>query len=103
MPLRIGDEAFDFTAETTERTINFHESIAASRVIIFYHPKGFTPVCITESGCMTGSKPEFDKRILPLKHQMTVQRVLITRVPISNVLESLFHAGYHLPFRYFLS
>jgi alkyl hydroperoxide reductase subunit AhpC len=62
MALRLGDIAPDFTQESTEGTIHFHDWIGDKWVILFSHPKDFTPVCTTELGYMAGLKPEFDKR-----------------------------------------
>ncbi|HYG53877.1 MAG TPA: peroxiredoxin [Burkholderiales bacterium] len=62
MALRIGDEAPNFQAETTEGKIDFHQWIGSSYAVLFSHPKDFTPVCTTELGTMARMKPEFDKR-----------------------------------------
>ena len=62
MAIRLGDEAPNFTAETREGPINFHEYLGDGWGILFSHPKDFTPVCTTELGYMASLKPEFDKR-----------------------------------------
>ncbi len=62
MSLRINDLAPNFTAETTQGTIDFHNWIGDGWAILFSHPKDFTPVCTTELGYMAGLEPEFAKR-----------------------------------------
>ena len=62
MALQLGDEAPNFTAETTDGTINLHEYLGSGWGVLFSHPKDFTPVCTTELGRVAALKPEFDKR-----------------------------------------
>jgi alkyl hydroperoxide reductase subunit AhpC len=62
MTLRINSEAPDFTAETTQGTIRFHEWIGDGWAVLFSHPKDFTPVCTTELGYLAGMQAEFEKR-----------------------------------------
>ncbi len=62
MALRLGDEAPNFTAETTEGTINFHEWLGNGWGILFSHPKDYTPVCTTELGTVAKITSDFKKR-----------------------------------------
>jgi alkyl hydroperoxide reductase subunit AhpC len=62
MALRLGETAPDFTADTTEGRLSFHEWLGDSWAVFFSHPKDFTPICTTELGRLAALKPEFDKR-----------------------------------------
>ena len=62
MAIRLGDDAPNFTAETTEGTLDFYDWKGDSWAVLFSHPKDFTPVCTTELGAVARLKPEFDKR-----------------------------------------
>ena len=61
-PLRLGDEAPDFTAETTEGPLRFHEWLDGGWGLLFSHPRAFTPVCTTELGALARIRGEFDRR-----------------------------------------
>lgn len=62
MAIRLGDEAPDFSAETTQGTLSFHAWKEGSWAVLFSHPRDFTPVCTTELGAVAALKPEFERR-----------------------------------------
>jgi len=62
MPVRLGDDAPNFTCETTEGKVDFYDWKAGKWAVLFSHPRDFTPVCTTELGAVARLKPEFDKR-----------------------------------------
>ena len=66
MPIRLGDEAPNFTAETTEGTVDLYDYLGDSWGMLFSHPKDFTPVCTTELGAFAKRKSEFDQRNVKL-------------------------------------
>jgi thioredoxin-dependent peroxiredoxin len=66
MAIRLGDEAPDFTADTTEGTVGLHDYLGDSWGLLFSHPKDFTPVCTTELGALAKRKPEFEQRNVKL-------------------------------------
>ncbi|MCA8273688.1 peroxiredoxin [Burkholderia sp. AU30280] len=91
MSIRLGEDAPDFTAETTEGTIRFHEWIGDHWAILFSHPKDFTPVCTTELGYMAGLKPEFDKRNTKIIG-LSIDPVSDHRKWVSDIAETQGHA-----------
>ncbi|MCW3479981.1 peroxiredoxin [Neisseriaceae bacterium JH1-16] len=91
MAIRIGDEAPDFTADSTEGTIRFHDWIGDHWAILFSHPKDFTPVCTTELGYLAGLKPEFDKRHTKIVG-LSVDPVSDHRAWVGDIAETQGHA-----------
>ncbi|WP_338807326.1 peroxiredoxin [Pseudomonas chlororaphis] len=91
MAIRIGDEAPDFTADTTEGPLHFHEWIGDKWAILFSHPKDFTPVCTTELGYMARLKPEFDKRNTKIVG-LSIDPVSDHRAWVGDIQETQGHA-----------
>jgi len=87
MGIRLGDTCPDFSAETTEGTIQFHEWLGEDWGILFSHPKDFTPVCTTELGYMAKIKPEFDKRKVKVI-ALSVDSIADHRVWIQDINET---------------
>ena len=91
MALRLGDVAPDFSAETSEGKVNFHEWIGNGWAILFSHPKDFTPVCTTELGYMARLKPEFEKRNCKII-ELSVDPVSDHNAWIKDIQETQGHA-----------
>ena len=91
MSLRIGDEAPNFRAETTQGPIDFHQWIGDKWAILFSHPKDFTPVCTTELGYVAALKPEFDRRNTKVIG-LSVDSVRDHRAWVGDILETQGHA-----------
>ena len=91
MSLGIGDAAPDFSAETTDGRIRFHDWVGDGWAILFSHPKDFTPICTTELGYMAGLKPEFDKRNCKILG-LSVDAVSDHRAWVKDIEETQGHA-----------
>ena len=76
MTLQLNDIAPDFDAETTEGRIRFHDWMGDKWVVMFSHPKDFTPVCTTELGYMAKIKPEFERRMSRLSAYQSIRSTL---------------------------
>ena len=91
MALQLGDDAPDFTAETTEGSLSFHQYLGNSWGVLFSHPKDFTPVCTTELGRVSALKPEFDKRNVKVVG-LSVDPLASHRGWINDIKETQGHA-----------